>query len=214
MVIGSFGGYYLKSKSEKQTTVIPTSQPTPINTIVVQPTFEPVKTKVPVTISNDSVEIAKQFFRDHAADYNLQPDLQDLKLLRVASGLGSDTVHFQQLYKNIPIYGNFISVSISKKGNRPPFVTSLYDSSISLPGIIPAVSSAEAIIKAQESIGITDQLNSEPITSELIVYPQGKTSGKFMNYVLAWEIRLSTWEVFIDAAEGNLLNKRNLLVVD
>lgn len=50
LVIGFVGGYFYKSKSEKQTSFI--SQPTPSNNISTQPTFEPVATEQSPTTSS------------------------------------------------------------------------------------------------------------------------------------------------------------------
>lgn len=169
--------------------------------------------------SAEAVDVAKQFLQNHASDYSLRPDLSDLILLRVASGLGADAVHFQQVYQNIPVYGNYVSVSVSKKGNRSPQVTSLYDGSISLSSATPKINSIEAITYAQMSLGGEVQLGG-PITSKLVVYPSSNRSGKYRLYLLVWNVRISAikplgdWDIFIDATTGKIVDKFNVLVTD
>lgn len=163
-----------------------------------------------------AVEIAKQFLREHASDYSLRPDLSDLRFLETVSSLGADHVRFQQLYQGITVYGNYVSVSVSKSGNRPPQVTSRYDSSITFQSVVPQTSADDASINAQTSVGVKGELRGS-VTTELVIYPQGM-SGKYMHYVLAWEVKiparepLGDWDVFIDATTGKMLEKFNRLV--
>ncbi|MBI3620133.1 hypothetical protein HY214_03265 [Candidatus Roizmanbacteria bacterium] len=162
------------------------------------------------------VEIAKQFLRDNASKYSLQTDLSTLKFLETVSSLGADHVRFQQLYQGITVYGNYVSVSVSKNGARAPQVTNGYDGSISLPSIVAKISADDASANARTSVLLKEELRG-PVATELIIYPQGM-SGKYRRYILAWKVKIRSreppgdWEVFIDATAGQTLAKFNRLV--
>jgi len=175
--------------------------------------YKPVYSQEP---NLSAVEIAKQFLRDYAAEYSLRSDLSDLKFLETVSSLDADHVRFQQLYQSIPVYGNYVSVSVSEKVIRSPQVTNQYDSSITLQSIVPQTSADDASINAQTSVGVKGELRGS-ITTELVIYPQ-EILGKYMRYVLAWEVKiparepLGDWDVFMDATTGKTLEKFNRLV--
>lgn len=163
-----------------------------------------------------TIEIARQYLKERASDYSLLSDLSDLKFLEMVSSYGADQVRFQQLHQGIPVYGNYVSVGVSKKGARSPQVTSRYDNPITLQSIIPQISAADASSNAQASVGVKSEL-MDPMTAELVIYPQGM-SGKYRRYVLAWEVKfqasepLGEWDVFIDATTGKILKKFNRLI--
>jgi len=157
------------------------------------------------------VEIARAYLRDHAAEYSLKPDLSDLKLLRVSAGLEADRVLFQQTYKEIPVYGDYVSVIISRKPDFPPSVTSSYDPYVKVSSTTPSIGLDTALSKAEAAIGGAGHIRGNPHT-ELFVYPRDR-SGKNAVYTLVWQVTIlkddppGNWDIVVDALSGEILGK-------
>lgn len=187
----------------------------------------PTPTELPPA-EKQVAERAKQYLREHAAEYSLRSDLSDLKVSTVVSSLGAYNVYFQQIYRGIPVDGAGLNVIFFNDAKQPYQVSSTYIAQVivrdvtppypgpngSIPTLTPKLSANEALSKGLVALNVKGQLMKQA-TPELVLYPVGRV-GFNMQYALAWRMTLHAlnppgdWDVVIDALTGETLRTYNL----
>ncbi len=189
----------------------------------------PTPTELPAA-EKEIAERAKQYLREHAAEYSLRPDLADLKVLRVNTTPVADIVDFQQLYQGIPVEKSGINVVIPRDSKQSIQIGGSYNPRVILQSTTPPypgqavaspsakVSASDAAARAWAAVGAKGKL-FRPISPSLVVYPLEKP-GQPPLYTLAWHIEISTvspngsWTVFVDAQTGQILFQKSTLQLD
>jgi Zn-dependent metalloprotease len=164
----------------------------------------------------DTVAAARQVLQQRGGEFGWPPDLSDLRWLGVTRSLGADHVRFQQTIAGWPVYGAYVTVHVPRgdaMGPPAPRVTSRYRPGARSPDLGAGLSRAAAIQIAGDAVGGDGRRRGE-VTAEQVVYPwEGQ-------YRLAWRVvtpalePLGDWEVFVDAARGTILDRRNRIVFD
>jgi hypothetical protein len=187
----------------------------------------PAPTELPPA-EKEVAERAKQYLREHAAEYSLRADLSDLKVSRVTKDAGEYHIWFQQIYQGILVYGEELGVHIREDGKASPRVTGSTNPHIvvrdvtppypgpngSVPTLTPKLSANDALTKGLVALNVKGQLMKQA-TPELVLYPVGRV-GFNMQYALAWRMTLHAlnppgdWDVVVDALTGETLRTYNL----
>ena len=120
---------------------------------VVQVAPLPTPTELPVA-EKEVAERAKQYLREHAAEYSLRPDLSDLQVSRVDVSFGTGLVGFRQLYQGVPVEKAGVTVIFYRDSKQPVEVVNNYNARIILqvttppyPGQAVASPSAKVLSK-------------------------------------------------------------------
>ena len=166
----------------------------------------------------DPTAAARQALQRRRGEFGWPLDLSDLRWLGVTPSLGADHVRFQQTVAGWPVYGAYVTVHVPRgdpTGRLTPRVTSRYRSNARAPSLSAGaiLTRAAAIRIAGDAVGGDGRRRGE-VSAEQVVYPGDGP------YRLAWRIvtparePLGDWEVFIEAARGTVLDRRNRIVFD
>ena len=172
-------------------------------------TFTPVSHAAPP----DPEARAREVLASRAGEHRFRPDLADLQVVGVRSGIGGDYVRFQQTADGIPVEGAQVVVGLPHDGKRPAQVSTGYSPMINAPGI-RHVSAAAALKAAFRHVNVDSRsLRAQPSVEEMYI-----AAGK--DKVLGWRITiparepLGTWIVGVRADTGEVLYASDLLRFD
>jgi len=159
--------------------------------------------------SGPPVQAAKTFLQEHRQLFGMEPELSNLQL-RSADKLREVThVRFQQTYRDIPVYEAQYLVHVREDG-RVDMANGHYYPKIEAPAT-PRISEQAARQVATRDLGGAVELRRD-ITSKLVIYPEDD------QFLLAWKVVVpakepfGTWRYFIDATDGNIIQKRDLFM--
>lgn len=174
------------------------------------------KTGLPKTLSGAEYEalpggpeeVARGFLERQGAMFLLKSGLSDLRTEKVLKGSGTYHVKLQQYYKGLKVFMSGVDVSM-KEGGKVDFVKSNYRPLEDIDAR-PAVGFEEALASAMKEIGVEGDLRGEA-QGELVIYPTDD------QYILSWKLLipaakpLGTWLVMVDAKNGEVLFKKDVL---
>lgn len=175
------------------------------------------KTGLPLTVFSGTTEpvagtpeqAAQTFLAQNRSLFGMRGDLADLKLIEVdLSPRGNRHVRFQQTYKGVSVYEATWQVHLRPDG-RIDMANGHYYPDIEV-STQPAVSASSATQTAVADLGVQTALKEDPET-ELMIVRNPETDA----FALAWRIAISEkglhWQYFIDAANGQVLEKLELV---
>jgi len=152
--------------------------------------------------TNTPSEIAaRSFLMQNARLFKMRGDTVDLQLVRAQDSLLGQHYVFRQTYGGIPVYGSEVGVHFNKRGEIVT-VNNTYEPDIALDTVVPqlAFETAAAVAAAMLKVNATSQSKGD-----LVVF------GTKDSFALAWRIIIPsdgpTWEAFVDAETGNLLEE-------
>jgi Zn-dependent metalloprotease len=159
-------------------------------------------------------QIAEKFLKENLVPLKISAPLIDLKFDKTLESLGASTVLFQQYFEYAPIHGAWVAVHIDKQ-NR---VFMVKNDTVPLPKLKEKISKAkvgllpsakiDAVIK--KKIGQYGVLDSAIKKEKMIYALKG-------NLRPAWKVKFATknpaasWILFIDQANGHIIEERNVL---
>ena len=118
---------------------------------------------------------------------------------------------YQQYYKGIPVENGIVKMSYLKDGGLI-FLNSDYVYNIDLP-IEPNISEPKAISKALQHLNPV-KYKQESIQSKIVIFQDEKNGGKYLCYKISLysQNQLGAYVYFIDALNGNIINKYDILM--
>lgn len=161
--------------------------------------------KIPSPTGDISETAARQFLADYADLFRVDRSTDDLLLARQTKSLVATHFVFEQQYQGLAVFGASVTVHFDSEGYIR-VVTNDYVHEISLETITPAVTMQTAIEAAREHVGLRALRQGEEESADLVVYPPVKPPRLAWQVVLPALVPLGTWEVFIDAQTGELID--------
>ena len=159
-------------------------------------------------------QIADRFLKANRKALKIDDTLQHLKFDKTSESLGASTVLFQQYFEKTPIHGAWVSVHVDRQGkiflvknDTIPPEKLKQKIKRKKAGLLPS-SRIDGIIKAK--IKEFGTVNTE-IKKERMIYA---LKGNFKR---SWKVKFGTkkpaasWILFIDAANGDIIEERNVL---
>lgn len=149
---------------------------------------------------------ARGHLRANAARLGLKGDLADLRDGALVNSPGGAHAHFQQFVGDIPVEGAELNVGLDSAGNVL-MVAGDYKAGLPALSTKPGITAGAAAAAARQAVGVPQ---AHVDSSALVVYADGPVA-------LSWKVTLSSdeplgaWEVFVDAAGGQLVASRSLL---
>lgn len=157
-------------------------------------------------------QAARTFLAQHRSLFGMSRDLADLQLIEVGvSSRDIRNVRFQQTYKGVPVFDATWQVHIRPDG-RIDMANGHYYPDIDIP-TTPSVPASSARQTTLADLGGQIELNDE-IETELMVYPSTEDNS----YSLVWNVQISAgepdmgeWRYFVDARNGQILDKLDMI---
>ncbi|NRA10544.1 MAG: T9SS type A sorting domain-containing protein [Crocinitomicaceae bacterium] len=132
--------------------------------------------------------------------------LSDLVVYSSRTGASGSTVRMYQLSNGLPVYMSEIVVHISPK-NEVTYVSNTLDASVQEIDVTPAIMEEVALIFATNAIGATGTTGF--VSSELQVFSREESTVLMYKVVLEPEFPLGSWEVLVNAENGDILKAAN-----
>ncbi len=162
----------------------------------------------------DPASRAREVLADRSSALGLRPDLSDLRVSEVRTGLAGDYVRFQQTLSGIPILGAGIVVALPTNVDRQPAVSSRYQKHAAPERAVVRIDHEDALAVVLDELNTTRAaLRGQPRV-EAAYFDTGK------KYVRGWQVvvpllePMGTWLVAVDAHDGDVLFVTDLLRYD
>lgn len=149
---------------------------------------------------------ARAHLKANSASLKIKGDLSDLRDAGVVEAPGGAHVHFQQMVGDVPVEGGVLNVGLDSAENML-LVISEYKANLPAVATKPHLPAEAAAAAARQAVGAPQ---AQAVATALVVYAEGPVA-------LAWKVTLGSdeplgsWDVFVDAAGGQVLAARSTL---
>jgi len=158
--------------------------------------------------SSENEFAARSWIKDHSKDLNIQP-FHTFKLIFVRKGLAGETLRFQQMLNDVPVYDSEIVVNFVE-GDKVSFSSNNYDATIAKIDTNPSISSAAAIVISNDALKFKGAITYQD--SKLCVVKMQQNTILVYRVVTNVFDKTGSWEVIIDAKTGAVLSQKDIAV--
>ena len=151
---------------------------------------------------------ARNWITQNSRSIGLQ-DFSTLKLNYVRKGNSGETLRFQQMIGNVPVFQSEIVMHFNKNGQISYTATESFKKNVQQIDINPSVSSVDALKKAHIASHSKGDITYED--SKLFVYltEQGETKLVYRVLTSSYE-NPGSWETIIDAKTGEVISVKDI----
>ncbi|MCF6129106.1 T9SS type A sorting domain-containing protein [Flavobacterium sp. AS60] len=151
---------------------------------------------------SENESAARQWIQSHASELKIKPT-DTFRLSFVTKSLAGETLRFQQMMNDVPVYHSEIVVNFNPS-NELAFTSDSYDSTIENINTTPSISKEAALNISKESLKITgDYTVDENILLVTKVNDQTKLVYKVVTNPKTGG---ASWAVLVDAQTGTVLS--------
>jgi zinc metalloprotease ZmpB len=157
---------------------------------------------------SENETVARQWIAKHSEELNIQP-FHTFKLTFVRKGLAGETLRFQQMLNDVPVYQSEIVLHFNKE-NQISFSSNSFDEKILNINTNPTISLEVALKKATDNLKLNDSFSFQD--SKLVVY--NKLSETKLVYIITTNPNsgIASWESVVDAQTGLVLNVKDVAI--
>ncbi|MEC4004701.1 T9SS type A sorting domain-containing protein [Flavobacterium sp. SUN052] len=158
---------------------------------------------------SDREPAARKWIFDHSKELNIQT-FHNFKLTFVRKGLAGETLRFQQMLNDVPVYDNEIVINFVN-GNEVAFSSNNYDDSVANISTIPAISFKKAIAASNEQLNTKSGkiINQK---SKLVIYNAIKPTRLAYRITTQIDNNPGDWEVFVDAQNAEIISAKDISI--
>lgn len=152
--------------------------------------------------------IARQWIKSNFKELKINSD-SDINLRFVRKSISGETLRFQQMVNNIPVFDTEIVIHFDLNDQ-----VSYSDHNITKDVVqintIPQITRDNAIAIADKEIGVSGMVTFQEI--KLFVYNKLEETKLVYRTVTSFEEKSGTWEVIIDAIDGKILSVKDIAI--
>lgn len=158
---------------------------------------------------SDREPAARKWISDHSKELNIQ-SYHSFKLTNVRKSLAGETLRFQQMLNDIPVYDSEIVINFVE-GNEVAFSSNNYDDSVANISTSPTVSVQNAIVASNSKLDtksgkILDQ------KSKLVIYNEVKPTRLAYRITTQLDNKPGDWEIFVDAQNSQIISVKDISI--
>lgn len=165
-------------------------------------------TQLIVAQVSEKEAVARQWIKSNLKELKVNSDA-DLNLRFVRKSKSGETLRFQQMINNVPVFDTEIVIHFNPSGE-----VSFTDHNISKDlvqiNVTPQISKEQAVAIADKEIGVSGMVSLQE--SNLFVYNKLETTKLVYRTITSFEEKPGTWEVVIDAINGNVLSVKDIAI--
>lgn len=158
--------------------------------------------------TSDKESAAREWITTHSKDLGVK-DFHTFKLNFVRKSLSGETLRFQQMLRDVPVFSSEIVVHFSPN-NEITTTSSSYDAKVANVNTTPAFSKDAAIESSNHELGITGDISFQEC--KLYVYNKLPETKLVYRVVTHAEYKKGSWEAIIDAQTGAILSTKDIAV--
>ncbi|AZA85644.1 hypothetical protein EG349_01980 [Chryseobacterium shandongense] len=151
---------------------------------------------------------ARNWITQNSRNIGLQ-DFSTLKLSFVRKGNSGETLRFQQMIGNIPVFQSEIVMHFNKNGQISYTATESFKKNVQEINTEPAVSSVDALKKAHISSHSKGDITFEEAKLYVFVTDQNETKLVYRVLTSSYE-NPGSWETIIDAKTGEVISVKDI----
>ena len=149
---------------------------------------------------------ARDFIKSQEKQLKIKPE-HTFSLRFVRKGLAGETLRFQQMLNDVPVFDSEILVNFAPN-NEITYSTNNYDSTVENIATKSILNEQQAITIANADLKFSGSLTSQE--SKLFVYNKLQPTRLVYRIVTDAEDLAGSWEVIIDAKTGQVLSKKDI----
>lgn len=149
---------------------------------------------------------ARQWITNHARDLKLKPT-DAFRLSFVHKSEAGETLRFQQMMNDIPVYQSEIVVNFNPS-NELAFTSDFHDSSIETISTTPGISEAAALNASKENLKFPGEYTVSE--NKLMVRKVNNQTKLVYSVITNFQIGNGTWEVLVDAQNAAVLSTEEI----
>ncbi|MEI6411354.1 MAG: HYR domain-containing protein, partial [Bacteroidota bacterium] len=147
--------------------------------------------------------MARQYLQANMDLFGLKPaDLQNLRLHAVRESAAGTTVRLRQFWKNVPVYGAEITITINPQ-HKVNFVMNSFRYKVDLANVTPTLSAAKARQMVLDYLNVQGKIIQEH--NDLIIFQHEQKAGLYYRVNITSETPQGDWEAYVDAKTGAFL---------
>jgi len=149
---------------------------------------------------------AREWINDHSGELNIQ-SFHTFKLSFVRKGLAGETLRFQQMLNDVPVFGAEIVINFANE-NTVAYSSNSYDDKIANITTTPSISKSQAIAISDSELKYKEAVTFQE-AKLYVMNIDGTTKLVYRVVTNAHDIT-GSWEVIIDAATSAILSKKDI----
>ncbi|WP_264520521.1 T9SS type A sorting domain-containing protein [Flavobacterium sp. N1994] len=151
---------------------------------------------------------AREWITNHASDLKIK-STDTFKLSFVRKSLSGETLRFQQMVNDVPVFESEIVIHFSPD-NEISYTSDSYVNKNVLVNTTPSISKASAITISNAELKLTG--NNSFQECNLFVYTKLQDTKLVYRVVTSNEFKVGSWETIIDAQTGLVLSTKDIAV--
>lgn len=153
---------------------------------------------------------ARTWIRDHVKELNSNSS-DSFKLTSVRKSLSGETLRFQQMMNNVPVFKSEVVVHFNPS-NQITYTSDAHDASIENSNTTPAISKETALISSAQKLKIEGDYSVA--LNDLYVTKVNNQTKLVYRVVTNPQSGNGSWEVLVDAQNGDVMNVRDVAIYD
>ena len=158
--------------------------------------------------SSDKESAARSWINEHAKELNIQ-SFHSFKLTFVRKGLAGETLRFQQMLNEVPVYDSEIVVNFAE-GDQVAYSSNNYDATIAKIDTNPSITNTQAIAISNDALQFKGAVTYQD--SKLCVVKMEQNTILVYRVVTNAFDKTGSWEVIIDAKTAAILSKKDIAI--
>jgi len=155
---------------------------------------------------SENEDAARTWITSHAKELKIK-DGHTFKLNFVKKGLSGETLRFQQMVNETPVFDSEIVIHFSPK-KEITSTSDTYDATVANIATTPSISKEKAIADSNAALNVTGEISFQEC--KLFVYNKLSETKLVYRVVTASEFITGSWEVIVDAKNGQILSKKDI----
>lgn len=152
--------------------------------------------------------IALEYIKSHAEEFQINPK-HGFKLHFVRKGKAGETLRFQQMLNNVPVFESEFVVNFNNN-NEIAFTSNSYNKNIQDINTVASISSESAVAIADKKLDYNDVVTFQE--SKLYVYDLDSKTKLVYRVVTKAKDLLGSWEVIVDANTSEVLSAKDIAI--
>jgi zinc metalloprotease ZmpB len=158
--------------------------------------------------TSEKEQEARNWIKNNFKELKINSD-SDISLRFVRKSISGETLRFQQMLNNVPVFDTEIVVHFNLNGQVSFSDHNIIKDIVQI-NTIPQVSKENAIQISDKEIGVSGMVTFQE--SKLFVYNKSLTTQLVYRTVTSFEEKNGSWEVIVDAINGNVLSVKDIAI--
>jgi len=155
---------------------------------------------------SDKENDARAWITSHSRDLNIK-SFHTFKLNFVRKSLSGETLRFQQMVNNVPVFDSEIVIHFSPN-NEITYTSNTYDANVLNIATVPVITKEAAILASNTALKVTAAISFQDC--KLYVYNKSGETNLVYRVLTDTENINGSWEAIVDAQSGEVLSLNDI----